>query len=141
MPNNYSKEIEREINEYLNEIGKRCKQILEEEILNEIYLSYDPVQYNRTEQLLDGVRIKIEKDKLYVYIDEDLHYYSAVDGRAISGSHVAWWTNYGHHRKIENPIPNYDDYESKAYIELAAKRIRDELGVDVKIIKEKPPIV
>jgi hypothetical protein len=137
---NVSQEIEKELERYLRSVENRCSQILEEEILN-MYFAYDPVQYTRTEQLLNGVRTKIEKNKLFVYIEEDLNYYSAVDGRHISGEHVAYWTNYGHHRKIEDPTLMYDDYDGNYFIEVAAKRIKEELGLDVKIIKDKPPQV
>jgi hypothetical protein len=139
-----SNELEKEFEKYLKSIEQKCRQILEECILD-VYMSYDPVQYIRTEQLLNSVNTKIEKNKLYVFIDTSImRYYSAVDGRNVTEA-VPYWINYGHHREIEGPIPMYDDYpdefQGNFFIEVAAKRIKEELGVEVKIIRDKPPTV
>ena len=130
-----SKEFQKEITEYLKKIEKRCKEILEQSIVDNVYNAYSPSEYQRTDQLRNSVRTKIEDNKLFVYIDDTLNYHSNINREKYPDEMVSkmtpYWVNYGHHTDKDNPIPIFDDYDGRYFIEKAINKIKEEFGDEV----------
>lgn len=131
-------QLEQEFKKYLKSIQKRCVEILQEEIYTSLYTSYEPTSYQRTFQLLENIisEIDMTDGSIYVRLDTDNSvYYSAVDDSSQTDN-VPFYVNYGH--KDGTGINNkYHNYEGRHFVEKAAKRIKKELGIRVKIIKDQ----
>lgn len=134
----YEKEqIQNEFKIYLRSIQKRCVEILQEEIYKSVYLKYDPIEYERTYQLLQNIisEIDLKDSAIYIRLDTDNSVYtSAVDGSPQT-ENVPFFLNYGHTdgTGIDNM---YHNYPARRFMEKAARRIRKEFGIRVAIIKD-----
>lgn len=116
-------------------IKERVKEIYKESIQTQVYDSYFPSQYVRTDQLLDDIAVKINDDgSLVVYNDTNsMNYTSVVSGKNVS-PYVAGWINYGHHDNsgIDNM---YHNYEGRDFLFKAKELIEQEYpGVIVTVI-------
>lgn len=133
----FDRELERELNNYLKNIQNRCREILQDSIQSEVYDKYKPKVYERTYQLLNNVRTEIKNNVLYVYVNTGNMHYEANSpkGMDITKS-VPFYVNYGHNNS-NNPEPfMYNSYPSRNFIEETKRRIEEEFNCQVEIMNE-----
>lgn len=125
------------LQEQISILSNKVRQIFKEVIQSVIYDSYTPTIYERTYQLPNAINIEVNNDELIVYIDGDLlSYYSAVDRRNVSPA-VPYFLESGH--SDDSGIDNmYHNYPSRNYLEEVKNRIVSELGLECRVINDKP---
>lgn len=124
-----SSEFKNATETYLKEIIEDCKEIINRHIISDIYNAYDPVQYNRTNQMrnINNIDYKMLDDgSIFIYINTDnMEYYSAVDGRNVTEL-VPWMLEQTGHMDgtgIHNMYHYYPErhYLSNALFEMQGK--------------------
>lgn len=127
--------------ENLMDIAIKCRRIMQDCIQKVVYEAYEPVEYERTYQLIDNVDYKIDGNNLYIFINTgNMHYTSAVDGRNVTKL-VPWLIDHTGHMDGTGIRNMYHYYSERKFLEETAKEIKRRLGFEVEIIKTEPPIV
>ena len=126
--------VQSAINDNINVIVNRCKEIVEEEIDRKIYDIYDPKQYLRTNQMRNSVRTDVRNGVLYVYINTGNMHYEDFYGNDQT-KYVPYWLEYGHNSNNYNKFMLFQ-YPSRGYMSTAKERIKRELGLEVELIDE-----
>lgn len=134
-------EIETYITQYFNEIKDIVKDSFREAIKETVYDYYSPIQYQRTEQMINNIQVHLNKDnELYVYVDNQM-YYSAVDGNQQDPNFINYIIEHGHDDGIgiqQKGYNQYHIYEGRHYLERAKELIDERLNCNCEIISDEP---
>mgnify|MGYP000847431904 CR=1 FL=1 len=121
--------------DYLDEIKGGIMALWQDAINENVYQIYDPVQYQRSFDLLNNLEMHFDNDgKLIIQTDTD-NYYSVVNRKDVSDL-VPIYVNSGHNDS--SPIQNiYHHYPARHFLEKAKEMIENEYGLECEIILQK----
>ncbi len=129
-----NQQINKAQREYLDEIKDGIMALWQDAINENVYQVYDPVQYQRSFDLLNKLEMHFDDDgKLIIQTDTD-NYYSVVDGKDVSDLVPNWVGETGHTDNKGTGM--YHNYQPpKHFLERAKEFIENEYGLECEIIK------
>lgn len=131
-------EFEEYLCEYEQEIMDRVQVQMEEalkkNVQSELYDSYNPKVYTRTNNLKKSITSSDDDDETKVYFDESkLNYTSAIDGHNVS-AYVPKFVNEGHHDNKGNG--EYHDYKGRNFMEKTVNELEKRYGKNSFVIDD-----
>jgi hypothetical protein len=139
----FEKELENQIDVYLNQIKDDIKRTWSDTVQSEVYDIYDPVKYERTNQLRDMVTSKIEGNVLYVYADTDkMNYYSFErKDYPVNPEAVIHFVDVGHDTTapFEGDYDNFNHYPPRHFLQIFGERVQNKYpDLKVEIVRDTP---
>jgi len=127
----FEKYIVLQITMQLKEIMADAKNILKRNVENEVYNSYSPVQYNRTNDLLSSI------ENVFTLSEGIIYFNSSAIGHTDNmynpvGDYTPKWIDMGH--KDSTGIDNmYHNYPARNFIQLTIDELEEKYGKDCVI--------